>query len=160
MSTNASKSQLETILLNGDSSIIQSIPYKKLITSGVSTSSISPADLPPALVLNKGASLLASSVVNLITDTNSLIQAAKALTTTDINKVPAAYVISTSINLLTASNSLNSTGSLTRTQKNALLNSVLNYLSTLNQSQSPSSYLGLLSSSDAASLAELFIEAK
>jgi hypothetical protein len=82
------------------------------------------------------------------------------LTPSALKNVPSSSIITTAINLLTASNSYNSTGSLTKTQKSALLQSILNYLQIKSGSSLPSVYLDSLSSSDATNLTELFIEAK
>ena len=60
---------MNTILSSGISSIIQAISYKIIIASGVSTSTLSPADLPPALNINTANLLLNSTTVDQITVT-------------------------------------------------------------------------------------------
>ena len=89
-----------------------------------------------------------------------MVKVCQAITPSDIKKVPQNSEIKTAAALLNASNSDSSPNPLTKTQRNGLLDSVLNYLIRLSGSSSPSTYLSYLSSVNASNLAELFVEAK
>ena len=160
IASNASSSQIQTILSTADPKLIQALPYKILALSNVPLNSVSPATLPTSTLLNLAKASLNSNTLDTITNTNALIQVAKSLNPTDISKITPNSEIKAAINVINASNSVDSASYLTKVQRSALLNSIILYLKKVSGSQSPKVYFNSLSSSDASSLAELFIEAK
>lgn len=182
IASSGTASDVLNVLSNGNQKLSESIPYKRIIELNIATDSIPLANLPHPLViyfsikfffniesclfltkkkiLNDAKSLLDTKTVDQVSDARSLVKICQAITPSDIKKVPHDSEIKTAAALLNASNSDSSPNPLTKTQRNGLLDSVLNYLIRLSGSSSPSTYLSYLSSVNASNLAELFVEAK